>query len=102
MQTYNPSTPEAEAGGSFMDSLGYMERPCLKKSKTKSKDESIWKGEDIRWGRGDADEAIRPESHVHTGLRTDTVSFGRPPVSVGTAYAHCEQSQNLQPIFTKV
>lgn len=37
MQTYNPSTPEAEAGGSFMDSLGYMERPCLKKAKQKAR-----------------------------------------------------------------
>lgn len=37
MQTYNPSTPDAEAGGSFMDSLGYMERPCLKKAKQKAR-----------------------------------------------------------------
>lgn len=57
-----------------MGSLGYMERPCLKKAKSKA--ESTWKGEDVGWGRGDADQAIRPQSHVHAGLRTDTALAG--------------------------
>jgi len=35
---FNPSTQEAEAGGSlfeFQNSQGYTEKPCLKRHKTK-------------------------------------------------------------------
>jgi hypothetical protein len=36
--TFNPSTQEAEAGGSFefQDSQGYTKKPCLEKQQQKS------------------------------------------------------------------
>jgi hypothetical protein len=37
VHAFNPSTPEEEAGGflsEFQDSQGYLEKPCLEKTKT--------------------------------------------------------------------